>query len=103
MAPPYAVSPSVLGTDAICSLAPIRRTTVVRGVAAKVASTAAKTSSTFLVHDWATCLAILSEAWRANGPRRLGHSTALAVAGLAASTAVDVLVLDVVLGTAVAG
>jgi hypothetical protein len=94
---------NILVAHAVVLLAPVRSTTEVRAGSAEVAAGAAEARSTFLVDNRTAILAGLSSAGGLGGLRRLSHRVTLSVARLAASSAVDGLVLDIVLGAAVAG
>ena len=93
----HLVAPSPL------ALAPVGTTAEVLARAAEVRARAAETLSTLLVNDRTASLAGLCGAL---GGRRFSRCllvVALSKASLASGTAVEVLVLEVVLGSAVAG
>jgi len=97
-------SPSIsaLITLAPLRLAPVGSTTEVSCGATEVGSRAAETGGALLVDDRSTVLAgVGNSRWGRGGLRGLGHVVALSIACLAAGSAVDGLVLDVVLGAAV--
>lgn len=85
-------------------LAPVLRAAEIRSSTAEVGSGATETSLALLIDNRSTSLA--GSSIRAPGNSGLSRcllAVALSVAGLAAGTAVQALVLDVVLGAAVAG
>jgi hypothetical protein len=85
------------------ALAPVRRTTEIRTGTAEVRARAAKSSSTLPVHNRTASLALLRHGRLSRRLSRRLLVVALSEASLTSVTAVEVLVLDVVLGAAVAG
>ena len=84
-------------------LAPVRRTAEIRAGTAKIGARAAQARLALLVHNRSACLALTRvRAARDGRLRRRLLGVALSVARLAPVTAVQGLVLDVVLGPAVA-
>jgi hypothetical protein len=84
-------------------LAPVGRATEISRSTAEVGSGAAKSSSTLLVDNRSAILSSLSSSSTGSRLSGLSHGVALSVASLAAGSAVETLVLDVVLGAAVSG
>jgi len=84
-------------------LAPVGRAAEISRRTAEVGSGAAKSSSTLLVDNRSAVLSSLGSSSTGSRLRGLGHRVALSVASLAAGSAVESLVLDVVLGAAVSG
>jgi hypothetical protein len=85
------------------ALAPIRRTTEIWSRTAEVASGAAKTNSTLLVHNGTASLPLLGDSRLGSRLSRRLLVVALSEASLASVPTVEVLILDVVLGAAVTG
>jgi len=84
-------------------LTPVGRATEVSRGTAEVRSGAAKSSSTLLVDNRSAILSSLGSSRTGSWLRGLRHGVALSVASLATGSAVNSLVLDVVLGAAVSG
>jgi hypothetical protein len=85
------------------ALAPVRSTTEVRAGATEVRARAAKSSSTLPVHNRTASLALLRHGRLSRGLSRRLLVVALSEASLASVTAVEVLILDIVLRAAVTG
>lgn len=94
-------SPQRLVALSPLALAPVGSTAEVGSCSAEVASGAAQSGGALLVDDRSAGLTGLGCTRGLSRDSRLGLGVALSVAGLAASSAVDALVLDVVLGAAV--
>lgn len=82
------------------ALAPVGSTTKVFSGTAEVGTRAAKSSSTLLVDNGPASLAVSRDTRGLGRDRRLVLRVALSVASLASRSAVEGLVLDVVLGAA---
>lgn len=98
---PAASQPSI--TQAIVLLTPVGTPAKVRPSTAVIAPGAAQARIAPHVDNGPASVACLGDARRSRGLWRRGHAVALAEAGLAAVAAVEGLVLNVVLGPAVAG
>ena len=83
-------------------MTPIRRTTIVIPTTTEVGAAAAEPCLALLVNDWPARLTFPRFTSCITGLSRFAHRIALAEASLTPITAVESLVLDVVLGTTVA-
>jgi hypothetical protein len=84
-------------------LAPVCGTAEISTSTTEVATTAAKSVAALAVHYCATCLTLSGDTLLSSRVRRTGLVVALSEASLAAVAAVQVLVLERVLGSAVTG
>jgi hypothetical protein len=94
---------NILVAPAPLALAPVGLTAEVLTGAAEVGTRAAKSIATLLVDDGTASLSSTGGALGGGRLSRRLHVVALSESSLAAVAAVEVLVLDVVLGAAVAG
>lgn len=93
----------ILRTPSPLRLAPVRNAAEINSSSAEVASTAAKASCALLINNRTARLASAGSSRCCSRIRRFGLSIAFAVALLASGATVVALILDDILGAAVAG